>query len=273
MFRLDETAENTGGYLARLENLESIEHELFGALASVNTPADTLFTDPAFAAFDYFLRCGLRPEASECCTYLENMFGGDRPKKLALYRKCRSHGFVGLALSILNGVPPGREGETVIPQLRFPVAYVGTIGEHSAEHFVPPDLVLAVIREESVFDVDAVSRAGARGLMQIMPATGLWIARKLGRKHATGDVLFTASSNIETGVWYLRFLLDRCDGSIVGTLAAYNAGASRMKGWRETFDPSVEPAGAIELIGPRETRTYVRRVLNTFAVYRSMWRG
>ena len=81
--------------------------------------------------------------------------------------------------------------------------------------------------------------------------------------------LFDPAFNIEAGSWYLRFLLDRTGGSVVGTLASYNAGAARMADWKKSFDPRKNPVLALELIGIEETREYVRRVLDSMAVYRT----
>ena len=75
------------------------------------------------------------------------------------------------------------------------------------------------------------------------------------------------------GVWYLRFLLDRTEGSVIGALASYNAGYSRMSGWKKSFEPSKNPLIALELIGIEETRRYVKRVLGSMSAYRELSSG
>ena len=149
----------------------------------------------------------------------------------------------------------------------YPFIYGSEIDRYSKERDLPPELVLAVIREESRFDEEIVSPAGASGLMQIMPATGEWIGRKIGRPQIGIEDLRDPAFNIEAGCWYLRFLLDRSDESIVAALAAYNAGHGRMGSWKKRFHPHEDPLAALELIGPMETRQYVRRVLDSMAIY------
>jgi len=111
---------------------------------------------------------------------------------------------------------------------------------------VNPTVVAAVMRVESAFDHRAMSRKGARGLMQLMPAT----AARFGVRV---DELFTPARNIEAGARYLRFLVDRFDGDAVRVFAAYNAG-----------EHAVERYGGVPPY--RETQEYVRRVLRALGV-------
>jgi soluble lytic murein transglycosylase-like protein len=116
----------------------------------------------------------------------------------------------------------------------------------SEQHRVDPALVRAVIRAESSFDADAISRKGAMGLMQLMPRT----ARSLKLSNP-----YDPQQNISGGVRYLRYLLDRFDGNVPLALAAYNAGESRVS--RDSRIPAIS-----------ETREYVRRVLRYYKAYR-----
>lgn len=136
-----------------------------------------------------------------------------------------------------------------------------------------PALVLATIRQESAFEADAVSHAGARGLMQLMPATARMVASKLGRAdHALPRLVADPSYNMLLGRTYLGGLLDDYNGSHFLALAAYNAGPGRAAQWiRENGDPrgtGVDPIDWVELITIEETRNYVQRVTENLHVYR-----
>jgi len=140
----------------------------------------------------------------------------------------------------------------------------------------PPEraLVLATIRQESAFEADAVSPAGARGLMQLMPATAQQVATQLGLKTDHSLTRLTADPvyNMKLGKAYLAGLLADYDGSHLLALAAYNAGPGRAAQWiRLNGDPrdqDVDPIDWVELIPFEETRNYVQRVMENLVVYR-----
>jgi soluble lytic murein transglycosylase len=137
-----------------------------------------------------------------------------------------------------------------------------------------PALLHALIRQESGFDRDAVSRAGARGLMQLMPATAQTVAGDLGVAHTTDRLTADPTHNIRLGSTYLAQRLERFGGSYVAAIAAYNAGSGRIDRWIAERDPR---AGRLDLyrvidwvesIPIYETRNYVQRVLENVQVYR-----
>ena len=132
-------------------------------------------------------------------------------------------------------------------------------------------LVLAVVRQESAFQTDAISRAGAQGLMQLMPATAKEVARSYSISHNPGR-LSEPDYNLRLGQAYLRDLLGEFQGSYVLTLAAYNAGPKRAREWMKTNgDPRgtiEETIDWIEMIPFEETRNYVQRVMENLQVYR-----
>ncbi len=135
-----------------------------------------------------------------------------------------------------------------------------------------PALVLALIRQESAFDHKAVSRAGARGLMQLMPATARLVARRTGARYSRAMLTDDPAANMRLGRAYLEKLLQDYGGSAVLALAAYNAGPHRADRWIKAFGdprrPEVDPVDWIEQIPFNETRNYVQRVLEGQAVYR-----
>lgn len=142
----------------------------------------------------------------------------------------------------------------------------------AADRRAEPALVLGLIRRESQFAIDAVSPAGARGLMQLMPATAQGVARSLGVQSSNARLTSDPDLNIQLGSRYLAEMLRRFDGSYILALAAYNAGPGRVDGWLERRGrpgSSInEIVDWIESIPIYETRNYVQRVLEDTQIYR-----
>ncbi len=140
-----------------------------------------------------------------------------------------------------------------------------------------PALVLAVIRQESAFDPEVVSRAGARGLMQLMPATARRVAKDLKLPYQRARLTEDWGYNMQLGRAYLGKLLEDYEGSAALALAAYNAGPNRVDRWILEFGdprrPEVDPLDWIERIPFSETRNYVQRVLEGQVVYRLALNG
>jgi len=133
-------------------------------------------------------------------------------------------------------------------------------------------LLYAIVRQESGFETDAVSRSGALGLMQLMPATASAVALKARLPFSFAALTTDGGYNITLGRAYLEQLLDDFGGSYALAIAAYNAGPARVRQWLQGYgDPRGESIGMvdwIELIPIAETRTYVERVLENLQVYR-----
>lgn len=132
--------------------------------------------------------------------------------------------------------------------------------------------VYAVARQESLFQLDAVSHAGARGLMQLMPGTARDTAAQVGVDYSRGRLTSDAAYNVLLGSTYLADQLDRYNGSLLLAAAAYNAGPGNANKWIRAYGdpraPNVDPVLWVELIPYEETRTYVKRVLGNYLVYR-----
>lgn len=137
---------------------------------------------------------------------------------------------------------------------------------------IEPPLVLAIARQESGFDSTAVSRADARGIMQLLPDTARDVSRSLGVPFSAGRLTSDPAYNLALGQALLNRLLGRFGGSYLLATAAYNAGAARVSQWVDAYgDPrngAVDPVDWIESIPYAETRNYVERVLENLQIYR-----
>lgn len=151
----------------------------------------------------------------------------------------------------------------------YSLEYRDTIAEYAQEYSLDPYLVAAVIHCESSGDPNAVSRSGARGLMQVMPATGTWIAEKLEIGNYDDDRLFEPELNIRFGCWYLRFLSERFDGNLINIIAAYNAGQGNVEEWLK--DASISSDGQLEDIPFDETAKYVKKVQRACQKYMELY--
>ena len=158
-----------------------------------------------------------------------------------------------------------RAGEIDALAYRFPKGYASTVHQLSNQTGLTPSLIWSVIRQESAFNQRAVSRTGARGLMQLMPGTASHVARKNDLSIQPDD-LFDASMNIRIGTLYLVSLEERFEGNMALMAAAYNAGPTRVSRWLERT-PFEHSAAWIEAIPFSETRRYVQQVLAFTIVY------
>jgi soluble lytic murein transglycosylase-like protein len=134
---------------------------------------------------------------------------------------------------------------------------------------VDPALILAIIRQESSFDPQLTSRAGARGLMQLMPKTANYIRRISGKYVLPEHILFRPHTNVTLGQSYLSYLQNKFNGNLLHVIAAYNAGPGNVGKWlTDTGIYHDDPLIFIESIPFRETRTYVKRVFANMWMYR-----
>ncbi len=149
--------------------------------------------------------------------------------------------------------------------LRFPILFRDQISRHAKNQNLKPAMVFGLIRQESVFNELAGSHVGARGLMQIMPATGRRIARELGVKWRSASSLYEPETNLKFGTYYYKKQLDKFDGQLALAAAGYNAGPHRVKKWRPKKSMPMDIW--IETIPFDETRKYVSVVLMNVIIY------
>lgn len=258
---------------ARIGRLLAAEWGYLDSLGAAMPPEGWLERHPARAAYLWTLDRGLVAEASEFAIALERTRVARAPEALALYRDARERGYCDFAIWLASGPFAEETGPAALARLQYPVAYAATLSDGDLTARLAPELLLAVMHAESKFGPAALSRSGAVGVMQLMPATARWFSRTRGWSDGYCRDLREPACNIRIGAHYLAYLLDRSGGSVVAALAAYNAGERRMAGWRKAFDPSADAAGALELISPAETAAYVKNVLDAFRRYRLAGEG
>jgi soluble lytic murein transglycosylase len=154
--------------------------------------------------------------------------------------------------------------------LRYPTPYREVVQDYASQLDLDEAWIYGLVRQESRFAHTARSTAGASGLMQLMPSTARWVAKRLGLSGHHATLTATADSNIVLGTYYLRQMMDSLDNQIVLASAGYNAGPRRARAW--IADRPLEGAVYIETIPFAETREYVKRVMNNTLYYARLLR-
>ncbi|MDI6850548.1 MAG: lytic transglycosylase domain-containing protein, partial [bacterium] len=170
-----------------------------------------------------------------------------------------------LALRYYNYLPEKNSIPLYLLKHLFPTNYYGQIATVAKFYNVKPEVVIALMREESLFNPHAISPAGAIGLMQIMPLTGKKIMQE-----ATPDSLKIPNLNITIGIKYLSMLSDSFQ-NLIHVLCGYNAGERRIREWEKTYKTD-DPLLFTELIPFKETREYVQRILRSIIIYQYLLR-
>jgi soluble lytic murein transglycosylase len=232
-----------------------------------------LRTGPAFARGAALLDIGLRREALAEFETVKTTWEND---PLAMYQLSLYFKEKGLSrLSLICAARlPGLTGSQVnqmpefIQRLIYPIIYDDIIAAEAETHAIDPALLLAITRQESLFEPAAESSAGARGLMQVMPATGQYIAERAGFADYSADQLWRPYLGIKYGAWYINQQLQIFEGNPLAAVAAYNAGPGYVLEWiKQTDDPDV----FVESIPFRESRWYVRYVYENLAAYHRLY--
>jgi soluble lytic murein transglycosylase len=173
----------------------------------------------------------------------------------------------GRSLALANQLP-GSYGERNL--YRFPLAYWETIRQKARERELDPYLILALIRQESLFDTRARSPAFALGLMQLLPSTAARVAKGIGLAPPSPDRLFEPEINLTLGTQYLKDLLQRYSNNWFKAIAAYNAGEAAVDRWeKEIVTDDIEEF--VERIPYIETRGYVKLVMRNYRIYKKLY--
>lgn len=234
-------------------------------------PESDLSLDPRYLAARELLILGLDNYASKELSGLMKKYPDDPAAILDLadlfYQAEDYYRAMRIYYRYLSKIDP-KERSAAAAELReysFPPGLVDSVRLKAPEG-VDPYLVAAVMREESSYNPGAVSVTGALGLMQIMPATGRFVARELGRADFEPRELLNPETNIRMGSWYLGYLYKRFDQDLVLTIAGYNAGPGAARRWRDTLPTDFDEF--IESIPYAETRRYAKKVLKSYAEFR-----
>lgn len=219
-------------------------------------PAPVLAGDSHYRASLELLLLGLNEDAAREADFLAKRYSGDKAALSGLARLFYEAGDYYRALKLHQ-----RYLLNASEEYAFPPRLVEGIKDR-VHGSIDPNLVAAIIREESHFNPKAVSSAGALGIMQIMPSTGAFIAKELDRDFEV-KYLLDPSFSIELGSWYLGHLAKRFDGDLVLAIAGYNAGPGAAARWKETLPPELDEF--IESIPYAETRSYAKKVLRSYA--------
>ncbi len=162
------------------------------------------------------------------------------------------------------------QAEDFFARMMYKQEHIDLVKETAEEYNLDVYLVAAVVKIESDYNENAVSSHDARGLMQVLPDTGEWIAGKLGLEDYSHDMLFQPSKNLMMGCWYLRFLYDRFDGDVELLLSAYNAGQGNVDSWLDNSEYSSD-GKTLDVIPVDETKNYVEKVLEAYGQYQKLY--
>ncbi len=174
----------------------------------------------------------------------------------------------------LSNFQPLRGENNAIPielyRYLYPLYYTDLLQKHTTNYEIDPLFVAAMIREESRYNADIVSYAGAIGLMQIMPATGRYLAGRLKIPRFNTKMLYNPDINIQMGAWYMKKLMNQFDNNHALVAGAYNGGPGRMQRWLDAKQiPDLDEF--IEDIGLTQTRRHIKKVIDSYIIYQELY--
>ena len=241
-------------------------------VALTQVEKDAASANPGLQRALYAIRIGLRSEGVREWNYTTNLHtrGGmdDRSLLAAADLACQN----GIWDRCIN--TSERTKAVIDVDQRFPMPFKAAVVERSKQIGLDPAYVYGLIRQESRFIMDAKSVVGASGLMQVMPATARWTAKKIGLSNFQPQDINDQETNIAIGTGYLKLVLDSFDGAMPLAAAAYNAGPGRPRLWRgQSGAPTMEAALWAENVPFNETRDYVKKVLANTTLYAALITG
>jgi soluble lytic murein transglycosylase len=202
-------------------------------------------------------------EVSEVDRLAKNQSG---LRRLVMREYFDNHAY-GRSLAIANQLPSAQGDRNLY---RFPLAYWEMIQQKAQEQELDPYLVLALIRQESLFDPQARSPAAALGLMQLLPSTASRVAKQIGVAPPSNEQLFQPEVNLVLGTQYLKDLLQRYSDDWFKAIAAYNAGEAAVDRWEKEI-PTDDAEEFVERIPYLETRGYVKLVMRNHRIYKLLY--
>jgi soluble lytic murein transglycosylase len=248
------------GYLAADRLHQSYNLNVHPSVDDTDLQA-TLAAEPALIRAHALFDCDLADEAG--AEWNSVLASAAKPVKVQAARLASRWGWYAETIAMLAQAD---DWDDVL--LRYPRPYASIVADASKLTRVPPDWILAIIRQESLFRKDAISRADARGLMQMQPATALAVARRWHFPAPSRDALFDPVLAVPLGAAYVRELLDRYGNQLDLSLAAYNAGPVSVARWLPA--QAVDADVWIENIPYTETRGYVQHIFEHIVAFASV---
>ncbi len=237
-------------------------------------PSDRLQKEPNFQRGQALLELGRRDKALIEFEKVKEEWASQPLEmyQLALYFQKQAMGQLSIQtaarLSFLSPVDSIEDAPIFIQRLFYPIYFSDILLAETKSQKIDPALALAIMRQESLFEQSANSIAGARGLMQVMPTTGEYIAQHNNFANFTTDQLWLPYLSIKFGVWYISQQLELFNNHQFAALAAYNAGPGNVQEWIKASD---DLDVFVESIPFWESRTYIRNIYINLAAYRRLY--
>ncbi len=217
---------------------------------------------------------GLGSESRDAWIAALDQWDADAPRLVELSRLAHAQGSTYIALRaaarLARLAPAGATPPQALDRLRYPAPYPDLVAQQTAERSLDPRLLYALLRQESLFNPQATSWVGARGLAQVMPETGQGIAQGLGLANFSPDDLYRPAVSVRFGAVYLKDRLDDLGGNVQAALSAYNGGlgnARRWAGGSNVADSDLFTEG----VDFAETRGYIKAVYGFYAAYQRIY--
>lgn len=232
----------------------------------------------SFVRADILLGLGMRDEALAELSRLAAEVGDDPRALDVLIDYCERSGLYKRAIQLAEWILEISPAESIsdapvyLRKRICPTHFSDIVLRECAARGIDPMIEFALIRQESLFEPHAVSWVGARGLSQIMPSTGRWVAKRLGVRRFRTAQLFDAETNIRFGTEYLAAQLEEFDGDVLRALAAYNGGPEASERWW-SYGGAKDSDIFAEDIGYSQTIDYVRRIFLYSEIYRDTYGG
>lgn len=194
-------------------------------------------------------------------------------KKFKMFLEAKSGNYIKAIRTAFFSIPHEQKPnhKDILFQYAFPLAYADLVFDRAGKNQkVDPMLVHSLIRQESFYQKDIVSKVGAIGLMQVMPSTAKSLARQLNLRPPRKYDLMQAETNITLGVKYMEQVFSRFENNMINAIASYNAGPGAVSKWIDRY-PFDDPDFYVESIPYEETRNYVKQVLSNYWIYRELY--
>jgi soluble lytic murein transglycosylase len=221
---------------------------------------------------DLLREAGFPEEASAQVDRVVAGAGADRHTRYALAEALAERGYAQRAIRLGIGLQRTEPQNRRLLRILYPFPYRTLITEEARDRDIDPFVVAGLIRQESMFEERITSHVGARGLMQIMPATGRSLAEAVEIEDWDDEMLYHAEINVHLGTRYVARHWENYDGSLPAIFSAYNAGWHRVDWWKQ-FPEWGHDELFTERIPFRETRDYVKILTRNLAIYRGLYTG